>query len=76
MSANTNRMQPAARRRYCILLQDGGQPVAPRSGAAAGGLKGGSSGAAAQLRFDAEWIAEHAAQVSRMLPGGEYSFRV
>ncbi len=51
------------------IFQDGTEPAVPM-GSKIGG--GGGKGAAASpdVQLDTEWIAEHAAQVTRMLPGG------
>ena len=38
--------------------------------------KAGGKGAGTDVRLDTEWIAEHAAQVTRMLPGGEPTVRL
>lgn len=52
--------------------QEGSAPITAKESTAqkAGGVKGKAQQAAA-LTLDADWIVEHAAQVSRLLPGGE-----
>ncbi len=52
-----------------LSRQDGTEVVVPQAAAAKAGAK--SAAAATDVRLDTEWIAEHASQVTRMLPGGE-----
>lgn len=50
-------------------LQDGNEPVVPKGGKSGSGGKGAAA-AGTDVQLDTEWIAEHAASVTRMLPGG------
>lgn len=37
-------------------------------------LKGISTGEDVEVTLDTEWLSEHAAQVAKLLPGGEFFF--
>ncbi len=52
------------------VLQDGLQAVTATSSAPAKS-KGKTAGSQVSISIDEEWVASHAEQVQRMLPGGE-----
>ena len=56
-----------------VLRQDGKEPVQVTAAAPAGDKKpqkGRTGGEDAEGLLDTDWLAEHASQVSKLLPGG------
>lgn len=64
----TNTAQDGREPLQCQLIA---QPAVKAGGGKTKGGGGGGGGPASTVRLDVGWVGEHAAQVARMLPGGQ-----